>query len=210
MPRLIDTPLPPENADRRRFGRLALGAAAATLAAPALVRAAELGDDGLHKQPWMLDSFLELPDDLATAAGDHGKKGLVVLFEQRGCPYCAELHAVNFADERVVKPLTENFDVLQLDLWGSREVVDLDGETVQERALARKWRVNFTPTTVFITNEPAPPGERFRLPGYFKPFHYLSGVEFVASGAYKEQNFQRYLQERFAELEAKGVTPDVW
>ena len=54
--------------------------------------ATELGDDGLHKQPWFLDSFLEMADDLA---------------------------------------------------------------------------------------------EAFRLPGYLKPFHYISSLEFVASEAYK-------------------------
>ena len=196
--------------NRRLFGKAALGAALLG-AAPLRALAAEepaIGDDGMHKQPWLLDSFLELPDDLATAA-ENGK-GLIVLFEQRGCPYCRELHRVNFSDPRIVERMTGAFEVVQLDLWGSREVVDLDGESMEERDLARKWRVNFTPTTVFITAEPKPAGERFRLPGYFKPFHYHAGLDFVASGAHREQNFQRFLQGRFAALEAEGISPDVW
>ena len=48
--------------------------------------AAEVGDDGLHKQPWFLDTFLELGDDLAAAA-DNGRH-LMILYEQNGCPYC--------------------------------------------------------------------------------------------------------------------------
>ena len=47
-----------------------------------------VGDDGLHKQPWFFDSFLEMGPDLEEAA-DSGK-GLVVIFEQRGCPYCSK------------------------------------------------------------------------------------------------------------------------
>ena len=72
----------------------------------------------------------------------------MVLFEQRGCPYCKELHAVNFARSEITDYIREHFMVVQLDLWGSREVTDFDGEAMEERALAGKWRVNFTPTTV--------------------------------------------------------------
>ena len=49
-----------------------------------IARAAELGDDGLHKQPWFLQSFLTLADDVAEA--EAAGKRLVVIFEQRGCP----------------------------------------------------------------------------------------------------------------------------
>lgn len=168
---------------------------------------AVLGDDGLYRQPWLLESFLEIESDLADARA--AGKGLIVLFEQRGCPYCRELHTVNFQDARVTDYLTRHFDALQLDLWGARETVDIGGEAMEERDLARKWRVNFTPTTVFFAKD-GPTEEVFRLPGYFKPFHYLSGLEYVAEGKYAEQNFQRYLQDKFAALEAQGISPDVW
>ena len=69
----------------------------------------EVGDNGLHTQPWFLDSFLELADDLSEAAGE-GKK-FAVIWEQRGCPYCREMHRVNLADERIKKYITENYSV---------------------------------------------------------------------------------------------------
>jgi len=127
------------------------GSAAFALARPA--RALAPGDDGLYKQPWFLDSFLELGDDLTSAAAEG--RGLVVLFEQAGCPYCRELHAVNFARPEIADFLTAHFDVVQLDLWGSRAVLDFDGEELEERALAAKWGVNFTPTTVLFPAEKA-------------------------------------------------------
>ncbi len=46
--------------------------------------------------------------------------------------------------------------------------------------------------------------------GVFKPFHHLSALEYVAEGAWRDQPFQRYLQDKFAELQAQGVDPDVW
>lgn len=174
---------------------------------------APLGDDGLHKQPWFLDSFLEMGPDLEAAAAEG--RGLMVLIEQRGCPYCRELHKVNFSDAALVQMLTERFDVVQLDLWGAREAVDFDGEAMEERALVQKWGVVFTPTVLLFPADTAGAASRaeaeaFRMPGYFKPFHFQSGVLYAAEGHWREKPFQRYLQERLAELEAQGIAPDVW
>ena len=42
---------------------------------------AEVGDDGLHKSPWMRDTFKDLSEDLAEA-NTEGKR-LMVIIEQR-------------------------------------------------------------------------------------------------------------------------------
>ena len=172
-----------------------------------------MGDDGLHKQPWFLDTFLELGDDLAAAA-DNGRH-LMILYEQNGCPYCRELHEVNFARSELSDYIKAHYDVIQLDMFGAREVLDFDGQALEERDLAAKWGVNFTPTTILMHNSNAgavsvSAAQSFRMPGYLKPFHYLSSLEFVAERKFEEQTFQRYLQDKFAELEAQGIDPDVW
>jgi thioredoxin-related protein len=196
---------------RRAFIAAGAGLLAARPAAAA--SEPEPGADGLYKQDWFLDSFLELGDDL-DAAAEQGR-GLIVLFEQAGCPYCRELHRVNFARPEIVDHLGTHYDVVQLDLWGARAVVDFDGEELEERALAAKWGVNFTPTSLLFPPENAgadslAAAEAFRVPGYLKPFHYLSSLEYVTSGAYSAQPFQRFLQDKFAELRAQGIDPDVW
>lgn len=199
--------------NRRQILALSGSALATTLMAGRSAAEAVLGDDGLHKQPFFLDSFLELGADLQDAAADG--KGLIVLFEQRGCPYCRELHEVNFERAEITDYISANFLVVQLDLWGARVVTDFDGEEIEERDLARKWSVNFTPTQLIFPAGNAGAGdlqsaEAFRLPGYFKPFHHLSGLHYVADGAWKTQPFQRFLQARFADLQAQGIDPDVW
>lgn len=193
--------------------RRTLFALAATLFAAPLWAEVRLGDDGLHKQDWFLDSFLEMPDDLTDAATEG--KHLIVLIEQTGCPYCEALHADIFTRPEIVEYITAHYVVVQLDLWGSREVVDFDGEALPEKDLARKWGVNFTPTTLIFTGEDGEPAnffeaEAFRMPGLLKPFHYLSSLEYVVEGQHNEQPFQRFLQDKFKELEAQGITPDVW
>jgi len=52
--------------------------------------------------------------------------------------------------------------------------------------------------------------EIFRMPGYLKPFHYLSSLEYVVNEKYLEKTFQQYLQEKFDNLRAKGETINVW
>lgn len=173
------------------------------------LHSATIGDDGLHKQEWFYDSFLEMPDDLADATSEG--KDLLVLFEQRGCPYCKELHEVNFARQQITEFITQNFLVIQLDMFGAREVIDFDGEALEERQIAAKWGVNFTPTTlIFAHDATAKQAEIFRLPGYLKPFHYLASLEYAALDIYKEKTFQRYLQDKFSLMEAQGIKPDVW
>ena len=174
---------------------------------------AVLGDDGLHKQPWLLDSFLEMGDDLQTAA-DQGRN-LMVLVEQKGCPYCRELHNVNFARAEISDYIQAHFDVIQLDLFGAREVLDFDGEALEERALADKWAVNFTPTTLLFHAgnagaESLKAAETFRMPGYLKPFHYLSALEYVQEGHFRDMSFQRYLQDKLEDFRKRGIDPDVW
>lgn len=201
--------------DRRLFGSAVIATAGLTLLPQFAWPEAklEVNEDGLHVQPWFMQTFLELRDDHAEAAAS-GKR-LAILFEQRGCPYCREMHRVNFQHQKLVNYIKENFGLLQLNMWGSRMVTDFDGEELEERELARKWGVVFTPTTVFIAKD-APEGksgedlEVARMPGYFKPFHHISMFEYVKQEAYKDQVFQRFLQDRFKELEAKGIKPEVW
>ena len=199
-----------------------IGSAIAVLASAALALAAdklpepELSDSGLHVQPWFIDSFLDLAEDLAEA-GAEGKK-LIIFIEQAGCPYCRELHEVNLRDPEIVAYLNEHFVSVQLDLRGSREVTDFDGEAMEERALTRKWGMIYTPTLVFFSPDKAGDGTKIGrdlavsvMPGYFKPFHFRTMLEYVADGHYETgKQFQDFINERAAALRARGEKVDIW
>ncbi|MBV1863792.1 MAG: thioredoxin family protein [Rhodobacteraceae bacterium] len=174
---------------------------------------AKLGQNGLHEQAWFYPSSMNLQTDLQTATAQG--KGLIVLWEQLGCVYCAELHAVNFTREDIVTLITENFLVVQLDMNGVRAVTDIDGQRMTEKQLATKWQVSFTPTTVVLDgssgqNISPDAAEVFRLPGYLKPFYYHATLDYYASGAYETKGFKAFVAERVAMIESKGLTPDQW
>ena len=161
--------------------------------------AAVLTDEGLYTQPWFLNSFLDLGEDL-TEASANGKR-FAIMWEQKGCPYCQETHLVNFAEPEIQGFVRDNFEVLQLNLFGAREVTDFDGEALEERQLARKYAIAFTPTIQFFPEDLGLIGghagkrvEVARMPGYLQPPHFLSMFKFVRDRAYKDSSFRSYLK----------------
>ena len=96
---------------------------ALTLALPAA--AAEMGDDGLHKTDWMRDTFKDLREDLAEANSE-GKR-LMLIFEQRGCIYCAKMHAEVFPRPEIDSYIRDHYFVVQLNLHGTHLRQTKDG-----------------------------------------------------------------------------------
>lgn len=171
------------------------------------VAAADVGDDGLYKSPWMRDTFKDLREDLDEANAE-GKR-LVLFFEQRGCIYCRKMHEEVFTDPDVSDFIDENYFVVQLNLHGDIDVTDFDGEILSEKDMARKWRVLFTPTIVFLP-EDVPEGMTAMdaqvavMPGAFGKGTSLDMFTWVAEKRYEMQDdtgedFQRYHARRIQE-----------
>lgn len=182
------------------FGALSISPAGSARAAGAL----DMRTDGIHTESWMKSmTFLDLAEDLAEATAQG--KGLVVLFEQPGCGSCKRLHEVNFQEPALVEYLTQNFVFIQINMYGAQPVTDFDGEVLSEADYAEKKLVNFSPTTLFIGADGA---EVFRLPGYFKPYFYQSGFEYVVDeGPQKGVIFPRWLKAKRDRLAAAEKTP---
>ena len=158
-----------------------------------------LSEDGIYRQPWFLESFLELADDLAGAS--EKKKRFAVIWELRGCPYCKQTHLVNFARPEIENFIKERFEILQLNIVGSREVTDFDGAKLPEKELARKYGVRFTPTLQFFPDSASglagrAPRERevARAQGYQEPAQFLATFRFVAEHAYEKSSLDDFLK----------------
>jgi len=181
-----------------------------------LLPAIEPNEEGLYIQPWFHNSFLDLKEDVAEAAA--AGKHLAIFWEQRGCPYCREMHRVNLRQPETVDYIKKNFVVLHLNMWGDKEVTDFDGEVTTEKKLARKYRVQFTPTIQFFPMKLAGGGKKsgrdeeiWRLMGYWKPFHFHHTFVYVKEdGMTKQPNFQRWLQARFEHYQEQGKKVELW
>ena len=180
-----------------------LGAGAIALSGLVIDRAATgepiLTDDGLYRQPWFVESFLELGDDLDQAA-KHGKR-FAIVWELKGCPYCKETHFVNFARSDIADFVRSNFEILQLNIIGSRKVTDFDGIEMTEKQIAAKYGVRFTPTFQFFPPTPAGLKEKTadkrevaRMAGYLRPDDFLAMFRYVRENAYETKTFRDFLK----------------
>jgi thioredoxin-related protein len=149
-----------------------------------------LTEDGLHRQSWFLDSFLDLGPDLEDAAA--AGKRFAVMWELRGCPACRDTHLINFARPEVSEYIRARFDILQLNLIGDLPVTDFDGSSLGERRLAERYGVRFTPTIQFFPEAAEGLGglrprnrEVLRLVGYQEPDAFRRSFAYVAERIYE-------------------------
>jgi len=170
--------------------------------------ASTVGEDGLHKQDWFSITFKDVAEDIADAAAED--KRLVLVFEQRGCIYCAKMHESILTDPEVAEYLQENFHVVQYNLFGDEEVLDMDGEVLSEKTAARKWGVVFTPTMLFMPEElveGANVGEAAvaKMPGAFGKLTFLHLFQWVDEKGYEsDEHFQSYHARKIEERRSNG------
>ena len=173
-----------------------------------MAAAATVGDDGLHIQPWIRDTFKDLQEDLDEANAE-GKR-LAIFFEQRGCIYCTKMHETVYPDPELSDYIDENFFVIQLNLHGDLEVVDFDGDTLTEKQIARKWGILFTPSVIFLPEEveegrAAIQSAVAMMPGAFSRGTTLDMFTWVNEKRYaldSDEDFQRYHARRINERRA--------
>lgn len=173
-----------------------------------MLAAATVGDDGLHIQTWIRDTFKDLQEDLDEANAE-GKR-LAIFFEQRGCIYCTKMHETVYPDPELSDYINENFFVIQLNLHGDLEVVDFDGEELSEKRIARKWGILFTPSVIFLPEEVEDGKTAIQsavsvMPGAFGRGTTLDMFTWVKEKRYaidSEEDFQRYHARRINERRA--------
>ncbi|WP_198155650.1 MULTISPECIES: thioredoxin family protein [unclassified Thalassospira] len=168
-----------------------------------------VGEDGLHKQDWFSITFRDIADDIA-AARDENKR-LVMIFEQRGCIYCAKMHTELLSDPEVSDYIKENFKVVQYNMFGDEEVIDLDGDVLSEKTAARKWGYVFTPTIVFLPEEVPEDGRNAAeaavatMPGAFGKWTFLNMFRWVNEKGYEtDEHFQKYHARIIQKLQEEG------
>jgi len=159
---------------------------------PALLSAektgAYLGAKPTVVPDWFKHSFLDFEEDVAEAAAS-GKR-IMLYFHQDSCPYCARLIDENLSDPEIKSFVQKHFDVIDINMWGDREVVSIGGQSFPEKAFARALTVQYTPTMIFLNEQGK---TALRLNGYYPPRQFRLALEFVAGQKELEMSFNEYV-----------------
>lgn len=139
---------------------------------------------------WFKNSFLDLREDLSEALAE-GKKGVALYFGQDHCAYCKALMEINFTKPDLVKYVRQYYDIIPLDIWGSRKVTLFDGSQISETELAIQYSTNFTPSLIFFDEQGA---IAFKMRGYYKPYRFQAVMRYIVEDFYKTESFRDYLE----------------
>ena len=163
----------------------------APLAGQAAVTA-DYENPGYHEKPdWFKVSFLDMREDVAEAA--QAGKRVMLYFYQDGCPYCAKLLDVNFAQREIAEKTRKYFDVIAINIWGALELTDLEGRPTTEKGFASDLKVMFTPTLLFLDEQ----GKVImRLNGYYPPHKFSAVIDYVGQHREKEISFREFWKAR--------------
>lgn len=136
---------------------------------------------------WLTVSFLEIMEDAEDAATED--KHVMLFFHMNGCPYCYKMAVENFIDSPHVDFIRHNFNVIELNWDGSREVVFNESVSLPEKELARHLGARATPTTIFLNESGSP---IFRIDGYRDPDTFKVMLDYVKGKHYLSTSFQSY------------------
>ena len=160
---------------------LPIGAASLRLAMRARADEPILTDDGLYKQSWFLESFLDLADDLEGARKE--ESAFCRHVGAQGLLYCKETHLVNFAQPRISDYVKSNFSA-------AARIIGSQGHRFRR---SRAFRKALAANTAYDSRQPSssaedaaalkvlPPAKRevARSPGYLRPDDFLAMFRYV-------------------------------
>jgi len=146
-------------------------------------------EEPLSHPAWFKLSFLDIREDLREVR-EQGKDGLIIYFGQKYCAYCKIFLEKDLGREDIQAYIREHFDVIGIDIHGSRMVTGLSGDEFSENAFAEREKTNFTPSLIFYDKQGR---EALRLRGYYPPYRFRAALEYVADGHHRREDFPSYL-----------------
>ncbi|MFN3946756.1 MAG: thioredoxin family protein [Aquificaceae bacterium] len=140
--------------------------------------------------PFLKPSFLNLKEDLDEAKKEN--KLLFIMFHQEACPFCDKMRRITFQDKKVQEYYTKHFYMVEIDIRGSNEVIDLDGQKLTERRFSIKHGVRPTPVFMFFDRDGKVVA---KVPGYIEPQEFILIGRYVVEEHYKNKNLVQFLRE---------------
>ena len=148
-------------------------------------------------------SFLQPPYELSARKSG---KPLLVLFEQKNCPPCDELHD-DILKQQGSAELLQKFDVILLDTWSKTPVITPQAKSTTAEKWSKELTLTYVPSMMFFDEKG---DEVFRAEGWLRTFHVQAAMEYVAGKGYlQEKEFQRFVEARAAKLREQGIEVDL-
>ena len=138
---------------------------------------------------WFKDSFLDINEDIEEASSKN--KHFMIFLDFEGCPYCSKMLKENFEeDNKTSQFIKSNFDVIELNVKGSKEITWIDGEVLTEKDLTEKLKIQYSPTILFFS-----PDKKIvaRVNGYRNSVDFQYILDFVQTKKYESMDMASYL-----------------
>jgi len=136
--------------------------------------------------------FDELDGELETAK-EEGKKGVMLMFEEDDCPFCARMKKTILNQSEVQDYFRENFRIIVIDKENVIEITDFDGTPVLMKDFAeKKHRVRATPVFMMFGLD----GKKMKRGRYTGAMtsvdEFMAFGRFFAEGINEKTSFTRY------------------
>ena len=151
----------------------------------------KLSGGSMHEVPeWFKESFLDIKEDISEAEANN--KHFMIFMDLEGCPYCSKMLNENFiAQNKTSEFIKKYFDVINIDVKGSREISWDENTTLTEKALAEKLEIQYSPTILFFNKNKE---VVVRVNGYRNKDDFKYILEFVQGKYYEQMSLTQYLE----------------
>jgi len=155
---------------------------------------------------WFYSSFLDINEDIDELAENN--KRLIIFFHQPNCPYCYKFVNDNLQDKKIKAKILKNFALIDINMFGDKEVTDIDGNVYSEKEFAIKYKVQFTPTLIFFDEKA---NQVLRLNGYMDKNKFDIALNYVKDKEQK-QSYKEYMVQKMKLNSKEGLIkePDLF
>ncbi len=154
---------------------------------------------------WFKDSFLDIAED-ASEAKESGKH-VLLFFHLNGCPYCNKMINTNFQKEPLKSQIQQNFDSIEINIKGDREIAMSEDLVTTESVLATYLKVQYTPTIIFLDGNNK---TVLRLNGYRSPAALKQALDFVQQKAYLTTSFNDFKRKNLKYGQYKLINDEIF
>lgn len=186
--------------------RLLLAALVLIVGMPHATGASAAAEPRDPREFFFAQTFGDLPEELEEAR-QGGKLGLMLFFEQDGCPYCERMMKTVLNQPAVQDWYRERFVSIAVDINGDVELRDVDGITLPSKVFAAHRRVTTTPTISFIDLTGAEIYRRITVVS--SPEEFLRMGSYIADGRYTDTAWRDYEREQAARDPDPALLPMV-